>query len=382
MKTAENLFQKELNDDEIDRFKRHLTLNEIGYKGQEKLKNSSVIFVGAGGLGSSAILYTAASGIGKIGIIDNDVIEKSNLQRQVIHNSDHIGKSKTESAKSKIKQLNPNCEVLTFSERIIKKNILEIINTFDIVCDCSDNFGTRFLINDACIILNKPLIFGSVQGFEGQISVFNFKKNSPNLRDLISRPPKKDLIPNCNEYGVIGVSTGLIGVLQANEIIKIIVGTGEILDGKLLVFNLLNLNMKKLNLKIYSKNKKIRNLTEFEDDYEDQNCLINNQKIKKISNREFQKIHRNQKNEIIIIDVREKHEFMKFSLKGSISIPLSLLEKSYPFNKIKNTYSEKTIYIICQKGLRSEKALRILNKENIEAISVEGGLENMHSIDS
>jgi len=382
MKTAENLFQKELNDDEIDRFKRHLTLNEIGYKGQEKLKNSSVIFVGAGGLGSSAILYTAASGIGRIGIIDNDVIEKSNLQRQVIHNSDHIGKSKTESAKSKIKQLNPNCEVLTFTERIIKKNILEIINTFDIVCDCSDNFGTRFLINDACIILNKPLIFGSVQGFEGQISVFNFKKNSPNLRDLISRPPKKDLIPNCNEYGVIGVSTGLIGVLQANEIIKIIVGTGEILDGKLLVFNLLNLNMKKLNLKIYPKNKKIRNLTEFEDDYEDQNCLINNQKIKKISNREFQKIHRNQKNEIIIIDVREKNEFMKFSLKGSISIPLSLMEKSYPFNKIKNTYSEKTIYIICQKGLRSEKALRILNKENIEAISVEGGLENMHRIDS
>ena len=174
-----------LNADEQERYQKHLTLKEIGKEGQLKLKNSSVLCIGAGGLGSSVLIYLAAAGIGKIGIVDNDHVEKSNLQRQIVHETNAIGNLKIDSAKKRIKGLNPNIEVFTFDTRIAAENVLEIIQEFDIICDCSDNFGTRYLINDACLILNKPLVFGSVQGFEGQVSVFNLYKNSPNLRDLL-----------------------------------------------------------------------------------------------------------------------------------------------------------------------------------------------------
>ena len=191
--------------------------------------------IGAGGLGSSVLLYLAAAGIGKIGIVDNDHVEKSNLQRQIVHDTNEVGNLKIDSAKKRIKCLNPNIEVFTFDKRISAKNVLEIIQKFDIICDCSDNFGTRYLINDACLILNKPLVYGSVQGFEGQVSVFNLHKKSPNLRDLLPESPSKNAAPSCAEYGVVGVSTGLIGILQVNEIIKIILKKGEILDGKILI---------------------------------------------------------------------------------------------------------------------------------------------------
>ena len=208
-----------LNSDEEERYQKHLTLKEIGYEGQLHLKNSSVLCIGAGGLGSSVLLYLAAAGIGRIGIVDNDQVEKSNLQRQIIHETNTIGNLKIDSARERIKKFNPNCEILTFSERINPKNALELIKEFDVICDCSDNFGTRYLINDSCLILNKPLVFGSVQGFEGQVSVFNLYKNSPNLRDLLPESPSKNAAPSCAEYGVVGVSTGLIGILQVNEII-------------------------------------------------------------------------------------------------------------------------------------------------------------------
>ena len=222
-----------LNNDEKERYEKHLTLKEIGYEGQLSLKNSSVLCIGAGGLGSSVLLYLAAAGIGKIGILDNDYVEKSNLQRQIIHETDTIGKLKVNSAKERIKKFNPNSELLTFEERMNPNNALDIIQEFDVICDCSDNFGTRYLINDACLILNKPLVFGSVQGFEGQVSVFNLHQKSPNLRDLLPESPSENAVPSCSEYGVVGVSTGLIGILQVNEIIKIILKKGEILDGRI-----------------------------------------------------------------------------------------------------------------------------------------------------
>ena len=179
-----------LNSDEKVRYQKHLTLKEIGYKGQLDLKNSSVLCIGAGGLGSSALIYLAAAGIGKIGIVDNDHVEESNLQRQIIHETNTIGNLKIDSARERIKKFNPHTELLTFAERIKPNNALEIIREFDIVCDCSDNFGTRYLINDSCLMLNKPLVFGCVQGFEGQVSVFNLHKNSPNLRDLLPESKK------------------------------------------------------------------------------------------------------------------------------------------------------------------------------------------------
>jgi len=366
-----------LNSDEEERYQKHLTLKEIGYDGQLDLKNSSVLCIGAGGLGSSVLLYLAATGIGKIGIVDNDQVEKSNLQRQIIHETNSIGNLKIDSARERIKKFNPNCELLTFSERINPKNALKLIQEFDVICDCSDNFATRYLINDACLILNKPLVFGSVQGFEGQVSVFNLYKNSPNLRDLLPESPSKNAIPSCAEYGVVGVSTGLIGILQVNEIIKIILKKGEILDGKILIFDLLNMNMKKLNLQSDQLNKRIRNLSQFEDFYiRDEHCEKNNE-IKRINPNDFNSLYKTKPNKILLIDVRENEEFSASAIEGSISIPLSHLEQESDLGFIQKESLSKEVFTICKSGKRSEKASRILSKFKIQSRSIEGGIEKV-----
>ena len=368
-----------LSLDEKERYKKHLTLKEIGFKGQLKLKNSSVICIGAGGLGSSVLLYLAASGIGRIGIVDNDQVEKSNLQRQIIHETNTVGNLKINSAQERIKRFNPNIEVTTFNKRINSKNVIEIIKDFDIVCDCSDNFGTRYLINDACLILNKALVFGSVQGFEGQISVFNLNKKSPNLRDLLPESPVKNNIPSCEEFGVVGVSTGLIGILQVNEIIKIILKKGEILDGKIMIFDLLNMNIKTLNLKSDKLNKNIKNLSQFEDFYKDNECQ-DNIKIKKINAKEFNTLYKEKLNKILLIDVREEEEFNKCSIKGSISIPINNLEQKSHLEFIKQESLVKEIFTLCQLGKRSEKASKILMKFRIPSKSIEGGIKKINQI--
>ncbi len=365
-----------LSLDEEERYKKHLTLKEIGFKGQLKLKNSSVVCIGAGGLGSSVLLYLAAAGIGSIGIVDNDQVDKSNLQRQIIHETNTVGNLKTDSARERIKRLNPNIEVLTFNERINSKNIIEIIKDFDIICDCSDNFGTRYLINDACLILNKTLVFGSVQGFEGQISIFNLNKKSPNLRDLLPESPVKNSIPTCEEFGVVGVSTGLIGILQVNEIIKIILKKGDTLDGKIMIFDLLNMNIKTLNLKADKSNKKITNLSQFEDFYEELECK-DNIEIESINAKEFDALYKAKLNKILLIDVREKEEFNTSSLKGSISIPLNNLEQKSHLEFIKHESLNKEIFTLCQLGKRSEKASKILMKFKIPSKSIKGGIEKL-----
>jgi len=365
--------------DEEERYKRHLTLKEIGIKGQLKLKSSSVVCIGAGGLGSSVLLYLAAAGVGRIGIVDNDQVEKSNLQRQIIHETSTIGNLKIDSAQERIKRFNPNIEVVTFYQRINSANILKIINQFDIICDCSDNFGTRYLINDACLILNKPLVFGSVQGFEGQISVFNLNKNSPNLRDLLPESPEINTVPSCEEFGVVGVSTGLIGVLQVNEIIKIILKKGEILDGKILVFNLLNMNMKTLNLKADKLNKPIKNLSKFEDFYTDTQCH-DNIEIKKINAKKFETLYKSKPNKILLIDVRENEEFNKFNIKGSISIPLHNLDQKSQLEFIKKESLDKEVFTLCQLGKRSLKASKILMKSKIASKTIEGGIKKINQL--
>ncbi len=368
-----------LSLDEEERYKKHLILQEIGFKGQLKLKNSSVVCIGAGGLGSSVLLYLAAAGIGRIGIVDNDQVEKSNLQRQIIHDTNMVGNLKINSARERIKRFNPNIEVSTFNERINSQNVIEIIKNFDIVCDCSDNFGTRYLINDACLILNKALVFGSVQGFEGQISVFNLHKKSPNLRDLLPESPVKNSIPSCEEFGVVGVSTGLIGILQVNEIIKIILKKGEILDGKIMIFDLLNMNIKTLNLKSDKSNKNIKNLSQFEDFYKDTECQ-DNIKIQKINAKEFKTLYRAKLNKILLIDVREKEEFNKCSLRGSISIPINNLEQKSHLEFIKKESLDKEIFTLCQLGKRSEKASKILMKFKIPSKSIEGGIKKINKL--
>ena len=369
-----------LNSDEEERYQKHLTLKEIGYEGQLNLKNSSVLCIGAGGLGSSVLLYLAATGIGRIGIVDNDQVEKSNLQRQIIHATNTIGNLKIDSAKERIKKLNPNCEILTFSERINPKNALELINEFDVICDCSDNFGTRYLINDSCLILNKPLVFGSVQGFEGQVSVFNLFKNSPNLRDLLPESPSKNAAPSCAEYGVVGVSTGLIGIIQVNEIIKIILKKGETLDGKILIVDLLKMNIKKLTLKSDQLNKRIKNLSQNEDFYNgDEYCEKNNE-INTINANDFNSLYKAKRKKILLIDVRENEEFSTFAIEGSISIPLSHLDQNSDLKFIQKESLSKEVFTICKSGKRSEEASRILSKFKIQSRSIEGGIEKVRKI--
>jgi len=369
-----------LNNDEQERYQKHLTLKEVGYEGQLDLKNSSVLCIGAGGLGSSVLLYLAAAGIGKIGIVDNDHVEKSNLQRQIIYETNTIGKLKIDSARERIKKFNPNCELLTFSERINPKNALKLIREFDIICDCSDNFGTRYLINDSCLLLNKPLVFGSVQGFEGQVSVFNLNKSSPNLRDLLPESPSKNAAPSCAEYGVVGVSTGLIGILQVNEIIKIILKKGEILDGKILVFDLLNMNMKKLHLKSDQLNKRISNLSQFESFYNSDEYCEKNDLINSINAIDFNALYKAKPNKILLIDVRENEEFSTSAIEGSISIPLSHLDQDSDLKFIQKESLSKEVFTICKSGKRSEKASRILSKFKIQSKSIEGGIEKVKKI--
>ena len=373
-----------LNTDEQERYQKHLSLKEIGYEGQISLKNSSVLCIGAGGLGSSVLLYLAAAGIGKIGIVDNDHVEKSNLQRQIIHETNTIGKLKIDSARERIKKFNPNIELFTFAKVIDPNNALEIIQEFDIICDCSDNFGTRYLINDACLILNKPIVFGSVQGFEGQVSVFNLHKKSPNLRDLLPESPLKNAVPSCTEYGVVGVSTGLIGILQVNEIIKIILKKGEILDGIILIFDLLTMKMKKLNLKSDKGNKQIKNLSQFTEFYSEDSCSEENSEknneIKRIKAKDFYILYKEKPTKILLIDVRESEEFSTAAIKGSISIPLSHLNQKNDLEFIQKESLSKKVFTICKSGKRSEKASRILAKLKIQSISIEGGIEKVNKI--
>ena len=219
-------------------------MEEFGFECQLKLKKSKVLCIGAGGLGSPLLMYLSAAGVGNIGLVDFDKVDESNLQRQVIHSTKWIGKLKSESAKSRIHELNPNCNVEIYNDPLSTQNALEIFSNYDVICDGTDNFPTRYLVNDACVILGKPNVYGSILKFEGQASVFNLTKNSPNYRDLIPEPPPPDMVPSCAEAGVIGVLPGIIGMIQATETIKIITGIGKTLDRRLLVYDALDMTFR------------------------------------------------------------------------------------------------------------------------------------------
>jgi thiazole biosynthesis adenylyltransferase ThiF len=238
-------------EEQIKRYARHIILPEVGGKGQEKLLNSKVLVIGAGGLGSPAILYLAAAGVGTIGIVDFDVVDFSNLQRQVIHNTERVGTPKVESAKKTVEMLNPDVKVITYNTRISKENIIDIIKDYDVVLDGTDNFPTRFLINDACYFAGKPLVSAAMLRFEGQVSVFDYrnKENSPCYRCLFPEPPPPGLVPSCQEAGILGSIGGIMGCIQATEAIKLILGIGEPLVGKLLIMDALSMDFRKVKLR-------------------------------------------------------------------------------------------------------------------------------------
>ncbi len=364
-----------LNSEEIARYARHISLPEIGIKGQEKLKNSSVACIGTGGLGSPLLIYLAAAGIGRIGIVDFDVVENSNLQRQIIHTTNSIGMLKTDSAKQHILKINPFCRVDLFNQKLTSSNALEILRTYDVICDCSDNFPTRYLINDACLILNKPNIYGSIARFEGQISVFNLKEDSPNYRDLIPIPPPNELIPSCSEAGVMGILPGIIGTIQAAEAIKIITNIGFPLNGRLLIFNALKMSFKELTLKSKPENRNINKLIDY-------NSFCSEVKVKNEVDFDIKSISVNELNlllnkgteKILIIDVRNQIEFDECSISGSRLIPLSKIESGESINEIKTIATRKNLYMICKSGKRSLRAIKVLKKFGISGTNIEGGI--------
>jgi len=365
-----------LNSEELARYARHISLPEIGINGQEKLKTSSVACIGTGGLGSPLLIYLAAAGIGRIGIVDFDVVEYSNLQRQIIHTTNSIGLLKTDSAKQHLLKINPSCRVDLFNKKLTSSNALEILRDYDVICDCSDNFPTRYLINDACIILNKPNIYGSIAGFEGQVSVFNLKKDSPNYRDLIPIPPPQELIPSCSEAGVMGILPGIIGTIQAAEAIKIITNIGFPLNGRLLIFNALKMRFKELILKSSPENRNIKKLIDYQSFCSE--VKIKNEvdlDIKSISIKELKALLTQASKETLLIDVRTKIEHNECSIAGSKLIPLSTIESGESINKIKNLAAQKNLYLFCKSGKRSLSALRHLKKRGIKGINIEGGIE-------
>ncbi len=367
-----NLFSKE----ELLRYSRQITLPEFGLTSQKKLKKSSVLCVGAGGLGSSIILYLASAGVGKIGIIDNDKVELSNLHRQVIHNTSSVGEFKTNSARKKILEINPNCEVVLFNEILNASNALNVLKEFDYICDGSDNFPTKYLVNDASVILGKTLIYGSIYKFEGQVSVFNLTKNSPNYRDLIPEPPPDGMIPSCAEGGVLGILPGIIGLIQATETIKLITDLGDSLDGRLLVFNALSMEFKELNLEKSIPAIEINKLIDYKIfcGIKDIEVNLNDQ----ISCKELEYIINNDSKNLYLIDVRSELEREIDFIDNSVNIPLSQIIDNSKVDLIKKFNANK-IVLYCKSGVRSSKALNHLKNKNIICKSLKGGIDNWNN---
>src|ERR1051325_1354070 len=337
-----------LGKEEINRYSRHIILPEIGAEGQEKLKHAKVLVIGAGGLGCPVLQYLVCAGVGTIGIVDGDVVDETNLQRQILFSPVDIGKFKAETAKRKLSALNPHCKLQAANCKLTSPNALEIIKDYDLVIDGSDNFPTRYLINDACVILNKPLVFGSVFKFEGQISVFNYK-NGPTYRCLFPEPPQDS--PNCSEIGVLGVLPGIIGTLMSGEALKIILGIGELLSGKLFVFDSLTSQTNIISFDKNPVNSEITSLIDYESF-----CRPKSVAVSEISLTDFKKLME-QKENIQIIDVREPNEYSAFNIEG-INIPLNELSKHT--DKIRK---DIPVIIHCQRGNRSKIAIELLQKD-------------------
>lgn len=350
----------------LERYSRQIVLKEFGIEGQQKLVSSKILVVGAGGLGVPVLTYLNAMGVGTLGIVDADTVSITNLHRQVLFNEDEIGEPKAIIAKKKLKAQNPDTQIRVHSTFLGRENALEIIGAYDLIIDATDNFPSRYLINDACIILKKPFVYGALHGFEGQVSVFNYK-GGPTYRCLFPNMPKADEVPNCNEHGVLGILPGIVGNLQALEAIKVITGIGEVLAGTLLLFNGLNQSYQKIKFQLNSLNSKINVL---EDTY-DFKCEIMDASI---GPKYFEELHAN--NDIQVIDVRSIAEYESSHLDNALNYPLDQVEN---WKEILD-YSLST-YLLCQSGVRSLKALSILKDFKPEAaiFNVKGGINQMNS---
>ena len=372
-----NLAAIELSKEEVQRYSRHIILPEVGLEGQKKLKAASVLCIGTGGLGSPLLLYLAAAGIGRIGIVDFDIVDSSNLQRQIIHGTSWVGKPKIVSAKDRILEINPYCQVDLYETRISSENALDILAPYDVVIDGTDNFPTRYLTNDACVLLDKPNVYGSIFRFEGQATVFNYQ-GGPNYRDLYPEPPPPGMVPSCAEGGVLGVLPGVIGTIQATEAIKIILGAPDTLSGRLLLYNAWEMKFRELKL----RPNPIRPVIEKLIDYE-QFCGIpqakaqeaaEQQKMTEMTVVELKELIDSNANDYILIDVRNPNEYQIANIPNSVLIPLPDIENGAAIPKIKELVNGYRLIAHCKMGGRSAKALAILKEAGIEGINVKGGI--------
>lgn len=364
-----------LSNDEVLRYSRHLIMPEVAMEGQLKLKQAKVLCIGAGGLGSPLALYLAAAGVGKLGIVDFDVVDFTNLQRQIIHDTNDVGRPKLTSARETIADINPNVEVVGFETRLTSENALDIFKDFDIVADGTDNFPTRYLVNDACVLLGKPNVYGSIFRFEGQASVF-YAKEGPCYRCLYPEPPPPGLVPSCAEGGVLGVLPGIVGCIQAVETIKMILGRGRPLIGRLLLFDALNMKFRELKLRknpecpACGAHPTITKLIDYE-----QFCGIRGEehvvttKVPEITAPEVKKMM-DEKKPFVLVDVREPHEFQICRIPDSILIPLGEVPK-----RMHELNSADDIVVHCRSGMRSAQAVDFLMKAGFRKIhNLKGGV--------
>jgi adenylyltransferase/sulfurtransferase len=363
-----------LSNDEILRYSRHLIMPEVGMEGQQKLKAAKVLCIGAGGLGSPLALYLTAAGVGTLGIVDFDVVDYTNLQRQILHTTADVGRKKLDSAADTLKAMNPFLNLRTFDMKLTSANALELFREFDIVADGTDNFPTRYLVNDACVLTGKPNVYGSIFRFEGQASVFA-TEDGPCYRCLYPEPPPPGLVPSCAEGGVLGILPGLVGVIQATETIKLILGQGESLAGRLLLVDALGMKFRELKLRknpdcpACGTHRTITKLIDY-----DQFCGIRGQEepagndIPAISVEELKK-KLDAKADVFILDVREPHEYQICNLKGYL-IPVGDLPK-----RVNELDSSREIVVHCKMGGRSAKAVYFLRRAGFTKVyNLTGGI--------
>jgi adenylyltransferase/sulfurtransferase len=372
-----NLDEIQLNKEEYERYSRHLILPEVGLDGQKRLKAASVLCIGTGGLGSPLLLYLAAAGIGRIGIVDFDIVDYSNLQRQVIHGTSWVGKPKIESAKNRILEINPFCQVDLYETRVSSENAIAIATPYDIIIDGTDNFPTRYLMNDVSVLLNKPNVYGSIFRFEGQATVFNYQ-GGPNYRDLYPEPPPPGMVPSCAEGGVLGVLCGIIGTIQATEAIKIILGQGTTLSGRLLLYNALDMTFRQLKLRPNPVRPVIEKLVDYE-----QFCGIPQAKAQEANQQmqipemtvtELKQLIDSGAKDFVLLDVRNPNEYQIAQIPGSVLVPLPDIENGNGVEKVKELLNGHRLIAHCKMGGRSAKALGILKEAGIEGINLKGGI--------
>jgi sulfur-carrier protein adenylyltransferase/sulfurtransferase len=364
-----------LSQADLLRYSRHLMLPEVGLAGQRKIKAASVLLVGAGGLGSPLALYLAAAGVGRMGLVDFDVVDESNLQRQVLHGTSSVGRPKLESARARLADLNPGVRVDTYEEHITSENAFDIMRPYDVVVDGTDNFPTRYLVNDACVLLDKPNVYGSIFRFEGQASVFDARVG-PCYRCLYPDPPPPGLVPSCAEGGVLGVLPGVIGVIQGIETLKLILGVGETLVGRLLLFDALAMRFRELTLRkdpdcpLCGKNRTVTRLIDYE-----QFCGLAPAGAEadaslEITARELAE-KRERGDDFLLIDVREPQEYEIARIPGSILIPLHSIPE-----RMSELDSSREIVLHCKIGQRSARALEMLHRSGFRKLkNLRGGID-------